>query len=91
MTDCVTELSSQPIKAVRQCLRQLDLLQNVWQGVLPEIVYNKSMGTIVNDICVEVTHKIISMEDISSSVANSLVEICDEIFERTPSVFDVCI
>lgn len=74
---------------MRQCLRQLDLLQNVWQGVLPELVYNKSMGSVVNDICTEISHKIISMEDISSRVANSLVEICDEIFDKAPLVFDV--
>jgi hypothetical protein len=31
-------------KAVRQCLRQLELLQTVWMDVLPATVYCKSVG-----------------------------------------------
>lgn len=91
LTECVTELGTQPFKAVRQCLRQLDLLQNVWQDILPKMVYSKSMGTVVNDICSEVARKIIAMEDISSSVANSLVDICDEIFDKAPQFFQVSV
>jgi hypothetical protein len=33
-------------KAVRQCLRQLELLQTVWKDVLPATVYCKALGEI---------------------------------------------
>lgn len=55
------------------------------------MVYSKSMGTVVNDICSEVARKIIAMEDISSSVANSLVDICDKIFDKAPQFFQVSV
>lgn len=87
----MVELGAQPFKIIRQCLRQLDLLKNVWQTILPEMVYNKTMGTIVNDFCDEVIRKIVSREDISSEVANGLVNICELIFERAPAIFAVCL
>lgn len=47
------------------------------------------MGNILNDFCNEILSKVLSREDISSSVANGLVSICDLIFERAPTVFAV--
>jgi len=41
-------------KAVRQCLRQLELLQSVWKYVLPATVYCKALGEIQfheNNVC----------------------------------------
>jgi hypothetical protein len=34
-------------KAVRQCLRQLELLQTVWKNVLPATVYCRAIGEII--------------------------------------------
>lgn len=85
----MSELGNESKKIIRQCLRQLDLLKNVWQTVLPEVVYNKTMGNILNDFCVEIIQKILAMEDISSIVANDLVQICDNIIERAPQTFQV--
>lgn len=39
-------LPSKTEKCVRQCLRQLEVLQHVCQPVLPEEVYNKAIGKI---------------------------------------------
>lgn len=89
LTDSMVELGPQAYKIVRQCLRQLDLLKNVWQTILPELVYNKSLGAILNDLCDEIIRKVVKREDISSSVANGLVNICDVIFERAPALFAV--
>lgn len=85
----MVELGPQAYKIVRQCLRQLDLLKNVWQTILPELVYNKSLGTILNDLCDEIIRKVVTREDISSAVANGLVNICDVIIERAPALFAV--
>lgn len=89
LSDSIIELGPQPLKIIRQCLRQLDLLKNVWQTILPDAVYNKTMGTIVNDFCDEIIRKILAREDISSAVANGLVNICDTIIERAPAIFEV--
>lgn len=89
LTDSMVELGPHAYKIVRQCLRQLDLLKNVWQTILPELVYNKSLGTILNDLCDEIIRKVVSREDISSAVANGLVNICDVIMERAPALFAV--
>lgn len=85
----MVELGPQAHKIVRQCMRQLDLLKNVWQTILPEVVYNKSLGTILNDLCDEIIRKVVSREDISSAVANGLVTICEVILERGPPLFAV--
>lgn len=89
LSDSIVELGPQPLKIIRQCLRQLDLLKNVWQTILPDAVYNKTMGTILNDFCDEILRKILAREDISSAVANGLVNICDTIIERAPAIFEV--
>lgn len=87
----MVELGPQAYKIVRQCLRQLDLLKNVWQTILPELVYNKSIGMILNDLCDEIVRKVVAREDISSAVANGLVNICEVILERAPSLFAVSV
>lgn len=89
LDDSMVELGPQAHKIVRQCMRQLDLLKNVWQTILPEVVYNKSLGTILNDLCDEIIRKVVSREDISSAVANGLVNICEVILERAPTIFAV--
>lgn len=89
LSESIVELGSQPLKIIRQCLRQLDLLKNVWQTILPDAVYNKTMGTILNDFCDEILRKILAREDISSAVATGLVNICDTIVERAPAIFEV--
>lgn len=85
----MVELGPQAYKIVRQCMRQLDLLKNVWQTILPELVYSKSLGTILNDLCDEIIRKVVAREDISSAVANGLVNICEVIIERGPTIFAV--
>lgn len=85
----MVELGPQPMKIIRQCLRQLDLLKNVWQTILPESVYSKTMGTIINDLCDEIIRKVLSREDISSAVANGLVNIMETVAERVPLIFAV--
>lgn len=83
------EFSPQPLKITRQCIRQMELLKNVWQTILPELVYNKTMGVIVNHFCEEIIKKVMGCEDISSETSNGLVTICETIIERLPAVFTV--
>ncbi|KAJ6640135.1 Centromere/kinetochore protein zw10 [Pseudolycoriella hygida] len=81
-----TDVMSQ--KIIRQCLRQFDLLKNVWQTILPDEVYTSSMATLLNEFCVEIIRRICALEDIPSTVSNGLVDILDIIIERAPTIFE---
>uniref|UniRef100_A0A1L8DX26 Centromere/kinetochore protein zw10 n=1 Tax=Nyssomyia neivai TaxID=330878 RepID=A0A1L8DX26_9DIPT len=87
LSDAVSDLGLEPPKVVRQCLRQLDLLKNVWQTILPDVVYNKTMGNLLNEFCNELIRRILLVEDLPSAVSNGLVDVCTTILERAPGIF----
>lgn len=72
---------------MRQCLSQLNILKNVWQPILPENVYNKTIGNLLNEFCSEIIRKIMIVEDIPTPVSNGLVEICGIILLKAPQIF----
>ncbi|XP_036346678.1 centromere/kinetochore protein zw10-like [Rhagoletis pomonella] len=76
-----------PLKLLRQCLRQLDLLKNVWQNVLPDAIYNKTFCDIIHDFYNEIIRRILAMEDISATVASELSELIGVILEKVPTLF----
>ncbi|XP_053951579.1 centromere/kinetochore protein zw10-like [Anastrepha ludens] len=76
-----------PLKLLRQCLRQLDLLKNVWQNVLPDATYNKTFCHMLDDFCNEIIRRILALEDISATVANELSELIIIILEKVPTLF----
>lgn len=78
-----------PQKVIRQCLRQFDLLKNVWQTILPDEVYTSSLATLLNEFCIEIIRRICVIEDIPSSVSHGLVDILDIIIDRAPTIFQV--
>lgn len=78
-----------PQKIIRQCLRQFDLLKNVWQTILPDDVYTSSMATLLNDFCIEIIRRICALEDIPSTVSNGLGDILDVVIDRAPTIFQV--
>lgn len=89
-TDPLTiEHDVMPQKIIRQCLRQFDLLKNVWQTILPDDVYTSSLATLLNEFCIEVIRRICAIEDIPSTVSHGLVDILDIIIDRAPTIFQV--
>ncbi|XP_073813131.1 centromere/kinetochore protein zw10-like isoform X2 [Musca autumnalis] len=76
-----------PLKLVRQCLRQMELLKNVWLNVLPESVYNKSFGSILNEFFQYIIRRILTLEDISATVASELSELINVTLEKAPDLF----
>lgn len=89
LNDSLTELSPSVHRCVRQCLRQLDLLKNVWQSILPDHSYNTHMGAILNDFIDEVIRKVMVLEDIATAIANGLVDVISLIVDRAPLIFQV--
>lgn len=87
MSKCTTELDPHTTKVVRQCLRQLDLLKNVWQTILPASVYNQTMAGVLHELCAEIIRRILAMNDISAAVCSGLVEILGDIEQRAPACF----
>jgi hypothetical protein len=51
---------------LKQCLVHLNFLKNAFTDVLPQKVYDKVMGTVVNTFLSEILHKILLLNDISS-------------------------
>lgn len=78
-----------PLKLLRQCLRQMDLLKNVWLNVLPDSVYNSTFCNILSDFCEDIIKRILFLEDISATVANELGELIEVVLEKAPGLFKV--
>lgn len=89
LTELVSELGPEPTRIIRQCLRQLEVLKNVWQNILPVPVYNETMSKLLNEICGELIKKICKMEDIPSTVCTELEDIIGLIEKKGPRLFDV--
>uniref|UniRef100_A0A1B6DLN4 Centromere/kinetochore protein zw10 homolog n=1 Tax=Clastoptera arizonana TaxID=38151 RepID=A0A1B6DLN4_9HEMI len=74
-------------KAVRQCLRQLALLQKVWQHVLPVNVYCKIIGQLCNTLLEEIISKVLTAKDIPEDASTQLVYVFKIIQEKSPLLF----
>ncbi|KAL5273482.1 ZW10 family protein [Megaselia abdita] len=87
ISNATTSIDQEPKRRVLQSLRQLDLLKNVWLNILPEIVYDKTIKSLLNDLCSDLIKKIMILEDISTVVGNELSEIIGNVLERGPKLF----
>lgn len=84
-----SELPQSTERALRQCIRQLELLKKVWSDVLPENVYCKALGCITNSMIEDLVIRVISLEDIPAAVATELVTLFNVVVKRAPSIFPV--
>ncbi|XP_038220923.1 centromere/kinetochore protein zw10 homolog [Zerene cesonia] len=73
--------------AVRQCLRQLQILKNVWIGVFPANVFTRLMATLVNMFLDELIHRVCTVEDISVEMATQLTDMYNLVVQKTPQLF----
>lgn len=80
-------LSDNAEAAVRQCLRQLHLLKNVWIGVFPNNVFTRLMATLVNMFLDELIHRVCTVEDISMEMATQLTEMYTIVVQKAPHLF----
>ncbi|XP_032666419.1 centromere/kinetochore protein zw10 homolog [Odontomachus brunneus] len=81
------ELHPSTERALRQCIRQLELLKTVWLDVLPINVYCKAVGCITNSMVDDLVTKVISVEDIPVDVARELVVLFNVVVKRAPQIF----
>ncbi|KAL4704419.1 hypothetical protein ACJJTC_000418 [Scirpophaga incertulas] len=81
------ELSDNAEAAVRQCLRQLHLLKNVWIGVFPSNVFKNVMATLVDMFVAELIHRVCAVEDISMEMAVQLTDIYNLVIQKAPLLF----
>ncbi|XP_070502068.1 centromere/kinetochore protein zw10 [Chironomus tepperi] len=75
-------------KPIRQALRQMDLLKNVWQTILPSDLYNKTIGNLLDVIAIDIIKKVLRLEDISTTLANGLVEMIKNFEEKGQLLFE---
>ncbi|XP_068141294.1 centromere/kinetochore protein zw10 [Drosophila tropicalis] len=80
-------LGTIPLKLVRQCLRQLELIKNVWQNVLAENVYNSSFCELLNAFTSELIRRIFTLRDISATMACELSDLIDVVLDKAPTLF----
>ncbi|XP_030567935.1 centromere/kinetochore protein zw10 [Drosophila novamexicana] len=80
-------LGTAPLRLVRQCLRQLELLKNVWQQVLPENVYNSSFCELLHAFTNELVRRVFKLRDISATMASELSDLIDVVLEKAPLLF----
>ncbi|CAH2989109.1 unnamed protein product [Chilo suppressalis] len=80
-------LSDNAEAAVRQCLRQLHLLKNVWIGVFPINVFTRLMATLVNMFVDELIHRVCTVEDISMEMATQLTDMYTLVVQKAPLLF----
>ncbi|KAL9898168.1 zeste-white 10 kinetochore protein isoform 1-T1 [Glossina fuscipes fuscipes] len=80
-------IGSRPFKLTRQCLRQLDVLKNVWRNVLPDSTYKQTFCDLLNDFCLDIMKRVLLLEDISTTVANELSELIEVILNVSPTLF----
>ncbi|CAB3379430.1 Hypothetical predicted protein [Cloeon dipterum] len=73
-------------KCVRQCLRQMEVLQHVCQPVLPEEIYNKAVGALINSLVEEMIVRVCSVEDIPANAASDLVMVCSLVIDKAPRI-----
>ncbi|ALC49601.1 mit-1-15 [Drosophila busckii] len=81
-------LGTGPLRLVRQCLRQLELLKNVWQQVLPAKVYNSSFCDLLHCFANELIQRVFSLRDISATMASELSDLIDVVLEKAPLLFE---
>ncbi|XP_016982477.1 centromere/kinetochore protein zw10 [Drosophila rhopaloa] len=80
-------LGSGPLKLVRQCLRQLELLKNVWANVLPDTVFNATFCELINTFVAELIRRVFTLRDISATMACELSDLIDVVLQRAPTLF----
>lgn len=80
-------LGTAPLKLVRQCLRQLELLKNVWQQVLSVNVYNSSFCELLHPFINELVNRVFKLRDISATMASELSDLIDVVLEKAPLLF----
>lgn len=85
--DNLHTLGTAPLRLVRQCLRQLELLRNVWQPVLPENVYNSSFCELLHPFTNELVRRVFKLRDISATMASELSDLIDVVLEKAPLLF----
>lgn len=82
-----SELHPNTERAMRQCNRQLELLKTVWLDVLPENIYCRAVGCIMNSMIEDLIIRVLSVEDIPADVATELVTLFNLIIKRAPQIF----
>ncbi|XP_045496753.1 centromere/kinetochore protein zw10 homolog [Colias croceus] len=80
-------LSANAEAAIRQCLRQLQILKNVWIGVFPSNVFTRLMATLATMFLDELIHRVCTVEDISVEMATQLTDMYNLVVLKIPQLF----
>ncbi|KAK3747313.1 hypothetical protein QZH41_016941 [Actinostola sp. cb2023] len=73
-------------RSVKQVLHQLLHLRKIWLGVLPENLFDQSLGALLDAVLEDITDQVLHLEDISSEEANCLHSILSILANRGPEI-----
>lgn len=74
-------------KAIHRCVMHFKLLQSTFDGVLPPLVYDKAIGTLMSVFFNEVVQRISSLDDISADAAVEFSKDFEFIYKETHKLF----
>lgn len=60
----------------------------MWQTILPADLYNKTIAGLLDVICYDLIKKIVALEDISTTLANGLVDLIKSFEEKGQQLFE---
>ncbi|XP_077296334.1 centromere/kinetochore protein zw10 homolog [Arctopsyche grandis] len=80
-------LSENAEQAIRQCIRQLQVLKTVWSGIFPSDIYKRLITCLANLFIEELILKVVVQEDITADVATQLTDLYKIVLNRLPQVY----
>ncbi|XP_065844545.1 centromere/kinetochore protein zw10 homolog [Oscarella lobularis] len=74
-------------RALRQVIRQLQMLNRVWKGVLPHGIFLKSIGTLLSAVFGKVVRSVLKLEDIGAEEGKTLHSLFSFLLDSVSSLF----
>ena len=73
--------------SIKQCLHQLTLLSKQWAGVIPDNLFDMSMGSLVHTAMRAFADATMSLEDITEEETHTLRQLLSTLCERVPALW----
>jgi len=75
--------------AITFALNRLDSGSKVWKGVLPDSIFERAMGGLLDAVLAAMVAEVLKLEDISAIEGDQLHHLLNRVTERAPGLFGV--
>ena len=73
--------------AITFALNRLDSGSKVWKGVLPDSIFERAMGGLLDSVMAAMVAEVLKLEDISAIEGDQLHHLLSRVTERAPGLF----